>query len=279
MNEAKHICIQEPDSSNKMMEAALSVIKNVHDPSYVEKVSTFCQRGERQLSAWDEDTYINKYSFNQSLLVQAAWNTGVDHVVKNHGMSFSLSRPPGHHASYRDSMGFCLFNFAVGAAHYAIEHHGLDRIGIIDFDVHYGNGIADLVKSNPKIRYTSIHEAGIFPTGRGGVEEKGDFNNILNNPVKYGTKFNNYEPFLTEKSIPFIKELDPSLVIVCAGYDALSSDELSNVLLQPDDYRKISEHLKNAFGDSILFGLEGGYSLQDLPAAIQSTLQPFITIK
>jgi len=214
MNQANHINLQEPDFSNEMKDTSLSVIKNVHDPSYVKKVSALCLRGERKLSAWDEDTYINKYSFNQSLFAQAAWLTGVDHVMKNRGMAFSLSRPPGHHASYRDSMGFCLFNFAVGAALYAIEHHGLDRIGIIDFDVHYGNGIADLVKSNPKIRYTSMHEAGIFPIGRGGVEEKGDFDNILNVPIKYGTKFNTYEPLFTEKCIPFIKEFYPSLVIV-----------------------------------------------------------------
>eukprot|EP01035_Chromulina_nebulosa_P028590 gene28590-37775_t len=248
---------------------ALAIIKKVHCPKYVERVRNLVNRGAPRLSATDEDTYINSYSFNQSLLAQLAWLNGVDHVIETKGMAFSASRPPGHHASFDQSMGFCIFNFAVGAAIYAIERYNINRIGIIDFDVHYGNGVADLIKSSTKIRYTSIHELGIFPIGRGGTQETGDNGNILNIPLKYGAKFDVYEKLLREKAIPFIKEFNPELVIICAGYDALSSDELSNILLKPDDYQSISEILKESFGSSILFGLEGGYNLRDLPLAMK----------
>ena len=204
----------KPEENN----LALDIVKKVHCHKYVERVRILSSRGAQKLSLSDEDTYINRFSFNQSIISQLAWLKGVDHVLNSRSMAFSVSRPPGHHATFDSSMGFCIFNFAVGAAHYAIEHYNLSRVGILDFDVHYGNGVADLVKSNNKIRYTSLHELNIFPLGRGGEEETGDFGNILNIPVKYGAKFDLYEKLLREKAIPFIKEFNPELVIIWFVY-------------------------------------------------------------
>lgn len=211
---ADQIKFAEISLNSQARNLALTVIEKTHSNQYVDLVRKNCEMGLNRISPWDEDTYINKFTFNQTILAQYAWIKGVDHVMERKTMSFSLTRPPGHHASYEESHGFCVFNFAVGAALYAIEHHHVERVGILDFDVHYGNGIADLVKSNPKIRYSSIHELGIFPMGRGGTEETGDFNNILNCPVKYGSKFAAYELLLREKAIPFIKSFDPQLVII-----------------------------------------------------------------
>ena len=204
------IDLRKIDSESNMHDA-LATINKVHCPKYVERVRSLSNRGAHRLSATDEDTYINSYSFNQTLLAQLAWMHGVDHVIQTKGMAFSASRPPGHHATFDESMGFCIFNFAVGAAMYAIERYNINRIGIIDFDVHYGNGVADLIKSSTKIRYTSIHELGIFPLGRGSTQETG---NILNIPLKYGAKFDVYEKLLREKAIPFIEDFQPELVII-----------------------------------------------------------------
>ena len=114
---------------------ALSVIKSIHDINYVNMVKEYCERGQSTLSEWDTDTYICKDTFNQCILAQSAWLDGVDYVMKTSNMAFALSRPPGHHAMKSYSMGFCVFNYAVGAAYYAIEHFNISRVGIFDFDV------------------------------------------------------------------------------------------------------------------------------------------------
>ena len=142
-------------------------------------------------------------------------------MVKNKTMSFAVVRPPGHHAVKGRSMGFCIFNFAAGAATYAIQTLGLERVSILDFDVHYGNGVADLIAPNPKIRYSSLHQDRIFPNS-GNEDVHGQHNNIKNVPLPGGTTYASFKPLLTSSVLPYLKEFDPQLVIVCAGYVFLS---------------------------------------------------------
>ena len=258
------------------LQLALDVINSVHDHEYVKEVKMRCEKGARVLDPWDTDTYINKFSFEQCLHAQSAWLDGVDEVLKNKTMAFAVVRPPGHHAVKGRSMGFCIFNFAVGAATYAIQTLGLERIVILDFDVHYGNGVADLIASNPKIRYSSLHQERIFPNS-GHVDVHGQFNNIKNVPLPSGTTYATFKPLLTASVIPYLKEFDPQLVIVCAGYDALSSDDMATINLEVNDYRDMAIAIKEAFGSAVLFGLEGGYNLQELPLAVKETILPFTT--
>lgn len=254
---------------------ALSIISDVHDEVYIKKVKYLSRKGAPMIDPWDEDTYINRESFHQSVLAQSAWIDACNEVVKSKNSAFSIVRPPGHHASFNKSMGFCLFNFAVGAATHAIKNLGVKKVAIFDFDVHYGNGVADLVANNPNIRYSSIHQYGIFPYGRGSPAETGNFQNIRNIPLSGGEKWHQYEPLLVNNAIPFLKEFEPELLIVCSGYDALASEELASVALEPQDFGKISKHLKAAFGNAILFGLEGGYNIDDLPKALKESILPF----
>jgi acetoin utilization deacetylase AcuC-like enzyme len=254
--------------------AALDVINSVHDHAYVKEVKMRCDKGARVLSPWDADTYINKFSFEQCLHAQSAWLQGVDEVVTNKTMAFAVVRPPGHHAIKDRSMGFCIFNFAVGAATYAIEKYGLSRVSILDFDVHYGNGVADLVASNPKIRYSSLHQDKIFPNN-GHADVRGQHNNILNVPLPGGTAYAAFQPPLVDKVLPFLAEWQPELLIVCAGYDALASDEMANFQLQVKDYGDMAAIIQKRFGSAVLFGLEGGYNLNDLPLAVKQTILPF----
>lgn len=143
------ISIREPVDPNF---DSLRVIKMVHDHDYVAEVEDMCNKGAPFISPWDTDTYINRDSFETVVTAQAAWINAVDDAMTNKRMNFALTRPPGHHASKTQSMGFCIFNFAAGAAFYAIEKYNLERVGILDFDVHFGNGVADLISPNPKIR-------------------------------------------------------------------------------------------------------------------------------
>jgi acetoin utilization deacetylase AcuC-like enzyme len=231
---------------------------------------------------------INQHSFNQSVLAQSAWLDAIDFILdqdQENGndtkksppkVSFCLTRPPGHHAEFDQSMGFCLFNFAAGAARYAHEK-GVNNVAILDYDVHFGNGIASLVDKNT--RYASLHQGKIFPYGRGGIEETGKYGNVLCSPLEQGCKWPEYEPALRNRAIPFLKEFNPELLIVSAGFDALSSDELAGLNLLPIDYQRISEIIKEEFADvkGILFGLEGGYNVKDLPIAIEHALLPFLS--
>lgn len=255
---------------------ALDVIMGVHDHDYVKEVKMRCENGAKALSPWDSDTYINKFSFEQSIHAQSAWLDGVDEVIKNQTMAFAAVRPPGHHAVKSSSMGFCIFNFAVGAATYAIDTFGLSRVSILDFDVHYGNGVADLIASNPKIRYSSLHQDKIFPNS-GHADVRGMHQNILNYPLPAQTTFDTYGPLFTNKVLPFLAEWKPELVIVCAGYDALASDDMASFQLQVADYRTMAEAIKSTFGSAVLFGLEGGYNLHDLPLAMRETILPFVS--
>ena len=128
------------------------VVRSVHSDEYVDEIRLLCSKGARRPSPWDLDTYLSPATFEICLLAQSAWMDAVDAVMEGRQAAFALSRPPGHHAEKKQSMGFCIFNFAAGAAKYAQEKYGLQRVGLLDFDVHYGNGIADILCKDPSIR-------------------------------------------------------------------------------------------------------------------------------
>eukprot|EP01041_Mallomonas_annulata_P008443 gene8443-17409_t len=270
LEECKRITRRLPSAElqDNDREIALSIIKKVHDEEYVKEVETLCAKGVRILSPWDADTYISSDTYNTCIISQSAWIDGVNEVA------FALTRPPGHHAIKGSSMGFCIFNFAMGAAIYALNELKLKRIGILDFDVHYGNGVADLMADNPNIRYTSLHQLGIFPNS-GEESYIGIHNNTRNIALPYECTWKEYEPLLRTRAIPFLTEFNPDLVIVCAGYDALASDVMAQINLLPNDYFEMSKLIKENFG-AVLFGLEGGYDVEALPLAIEATIRPYL---
>ena len=123
------------ESDDQRIQLALNFIRKIHDKEYVLDVETKCKENAPFLSPWDTDTYISRKTFDQCVLAQSAWIDGVDIVLEQKNMVFALTRPPGHHATKYSSMGFCIFNFAVGAATYAIENKNVSRVCILDFDV------------------------------------------------------------------------------------------------------------------------------------------------
>ena len=268
------------ETSEDRKKEALGIIHQVHDEDYVAEVEMLCKRGARVLSPWDSDTYISKNSFDVCVLAQTAWMDCIDDILKakeEARTAFAITRPPGHHAVKSSSQGFCIFNFAVGAATYALKKGVVNKIGIIDFDVHFGNGVADLVAGNENIRYTSLHQYGIFPTtpneGKGGEVE----GNIFNIELPLGTNGESYFPLFKEKAIPYIKQFNPDMLIVCAGYDALSKDPLADMNLEPRDFGELAKIIKETFGDiPTLYGLEGGYDLETLPLALKETINVYL---
>lgn len=196
----------------------LEVIRRGHHPAYVNHIHKLSTKGAPFISPWDQDTYLSPDTFDQCVLAQSAWIDCVNAVVNDRRTAFALTRPPGHHAGTKNGMGFCLFNFAVGAALYATNYLQLERVAILDFDVHFGNGIAEMIAHRSNIRYCSLHEDSLFPLGQGRASERGGHGNILNIPLRSGTKWEAYREQLVTRALPYLQEFKPDLLIVSAGY-------------------------------------------------------------
>lgn len=247
----------------------VSLLEQVHDPHYIQTVETMARKGGGRI---DPDTPVSSESYGVALLAVSAWLDGVDRVQASGNPVFVLARPPGHHAMQERGMGFCIFSNAAIAAHYGLQQSDIERVAILDWDVHHGNGTQAIVESNPDIAYCSIHQAPFYP-GTGAAEEQGEFQNVLNLPIPAGSSRADYETRFQEQIIPFLTQFDPDLLIVSAGYDANRDDPLAAIALQPEDYGYFSDQCLQ-LTRRILFGLEGGYDLPSLARSVQATLEP-----
>ena len=248
-------------------------IEKVHTKTYIDKVKTIAKNGGGYL---DGDTPISPRSYDVALLAVSAWLDGINSVIKDQQAAFILARPPGHHAMSSTGMGFCLFSNAAIAAFYALQQPNINRVAIIDWDVHHGNGTQFIVDSNPHIAYCSLHQYPAYP-GTGKSTETGDHNNVLNIPVYHGSDISIYQPLWEKKIIPFFTNFKPDLLIVSAGYDALADDPLAGVELQPEDFGLFTKYCLQ-ITPNIMFGLEGGYDLSGLAKSVITTIQSCLTL-
>ena len=292
--------IVEPNNTPGHLDRALAAIKGVHDHAYVDAVKIRSQRGAPYLQPYDLDTYLSTTSYDCSLLAQCAWLDCLDYLVENnnHNFAYAITRPPGHHAEHKSGEGFCIFNFAAATAVYAVSNKLVKNVSILDFDVHYGNGVSDIVQNHTSIRYASLHQMDIYPVPPkpDGILSSSPNRNVLTVNLEPYFKITNYMEKLNEVVMPFLTgahshcsidqslthslittdpEHKPDLLIVCAGYDGLASDELASGGLQCQDYKTISEAIKRHFKGPVLFGLEGGYNLRDMPIAVAASIEPF----
>jgi acetoin utilization deacetylase AcuC-like enzyme len=246
----------------------LDWIGRVHDSRYIEHVRSLSLEGGGHL---DADTPLSRQSFEVACLAANAWLDGVDHVLSNQCPAFILARPPGHHALRDRGMGFCIFSNAAIAAFYALTQPGIERVAILDWDVHHGNGTQAIVQECAQIAYCSLHQSPCYP-GTGLAKETGSFQNVLNIPMQSGSTIVEYEERFEEQVIPFLKTFAPDLLIVSAGYDANHDDPLAGMSLRPADYGRFTTYCLS-ITPRVLLGLEGGYDLESLAASVEATLK------
>ncbi|MCF6444527.1 histone deacetylase family protein [Nereida sp. MMG025] len=249
--------------------AAEDDLLRAHPKAHLEAIRAAApQSGWRSL---DADTHMSVGSLSAAMRAAGANVKAVDMVlgaeVQN---AFAAVRPPGHHAERETPMGFCLFgSVAIGAKH-ALDHHGLDRVAIVDFDVHHGNGTQDLVEDDPRILFCSSHQMPLYP-GTGHAHETGAHNNVLNVPLPGGAGSRAFREAITTQVVPMIERFKPELLLISAGFDAHMNDPLAGMMLREDDFEWVTHQLcdlADRFCDGrVVSSLEGGYDLDALAAS------------
>lgn len=251
--------------------SVLAEIEQVHSSRYIDIVRQIANRGGGYL---DADTPVSPRSYEVALLAVSAWLDGVDAVLQTGEPAFVLARPPGHHAVSDRGMGFCLFSNAAIAAFYALKQPNVNRVAILDWDVHHGNGTQAIVETQANIAYCSLHESPQYP-GTGAASEQGFHKNVLNVPMRSGSTIALYKSAFEQQIIPFLSNFQPDLLIISAGYDATEDDPLAGISLQPQDYGIFTTDCLQ-ITHRILFGLEGGYDLNALAQSVVATISACI---
>jgi len=246
----------------------------IHDDEYLRNVRQFCANGGGN---WDADTVAVEATWDAAMAsaALAAWAArealdGADGAQT----PFSLGRPPGHHAVEDDAMGFCFINNAAVAAEYALHREDVDRVAILDFDVHHGNGTQDIFYDRSDVYYASFHEEGLYP-GTGDVGETGvdaGRGRTLNVPFPSGSGDADFLTVYDEVVAPEFEAFDPELVIVSAGFDAHENDPISRMLVSTTGYGVLADRLRTLTDDidaGLAFVLEGGYGLETLSSGVR----------
>ena len=251
--------------------AKLEYVRAVHFQQHVDRVRRVCERGGGLLD--EGDTYAVPRSFGIAMLASGGVVSAIDAVIgKKVNSAFCVVRPPGHHAERDKAMGFCLFNNVAIGAGYAQQGHGLDRVAILDWDVHHGNGTQHIFEQDPSVFYISLHQYPFYP-GTGARDERGIGEGegfTLNVPLPVGTGEARYLQAFTEELIPTLENFKPDLLIISAGFDAHKDDPLGGMKLTEDSFAKMTMLVKDIA--PVVSVLEGGYNLDALARSTESHL-------
>lgn len=250
--------------------ATVDQIALAHDPKYVATIlASIPIEGYRYL---DSDTVISPGSGDAAICAVGAVTAAVDAVVGEDLVdnAFCAVRPPGHHAEYGRSMGFCIFNNVAVGAQYARVQRGLTRAAVIDFDVHHGNGTQHLFEDDQELFYASTHQAPFYP-GTGGRDEVG-VGNIFNIPLLAGAGSIEFRKAFEIVVLPALQKFDPDIIFISAGFDAHADDPLAQLRLEVEDYawvtRQILAVAKVCCQGRVISTLEGGYDLEALRKSV-----------
>lgn len=250
-------------------------IERCHDQQMIELLARACESAPASL---DPDTFVSRESERVARLAAGGACRAVDAILnKEADNAFVACRPPGHHATPGQAMGFCLFNNAAIAARYAQQRSAqINQVLIVDFDVHHGNGTQDIFYDDPTVFYYSLHQFPWYP-GTGSANERGRDEGegfTLNVPVPARTAADEYLRLFEQGLETVMKKFRPDLVIVSAGFDAHIADPLGHLLLTDEDYaqitRRLNELARSAGSGRLVSCLEGGYNLQTLGTTIQT---------
>jgi acetoin utilization deacetylase AcuC-like enzyme len=250
--------------------ADLAAIARVHPRDYIEAIhAAEPAHGRKRL---DADTSMSPGTTEAALRAAGGAVFAVDEVMSGKVMNaFVAVRPPGHHAEIATPMGFCFFNNAAIAARHAKAKHGAERVAIVDFDVHHGNGTQAIFWDDPTVMYASTHQMPHYP-GTGALGERGEHGQIVNAPLRAGDGGEAFREAMEVAILPRIEAFSPDLVIVSAGFDAHRRDPLGDINLIEADYawvtRKVMQIARKKAHERVVSLLEGGYDLEGLARSV-----------
>ena len=255
-------------------------LSQIHSASYVGRVAQFAKEG----GGWIEsDTFLSPKSYEVACRAAGTSLAAVDAVMTGRDkQALCLVRPPGHHALVHDAMGFCLFNNIALAADHAIQRHGLERVLIIDWDVHHGNGTQDIFYERDDVWFLSVHRSPFYP-GTGKKEETGTGAGLgtkFNLPVAFGTSRKEYLAKFESLLNDAAKKCRPQLVLISAGFDAHAQDPIGSLGLETEDFETLTKLVMGVATSycqgRIVSCLEGGYHVQRLAESVACHLQTLL---
>ncbi len=252
-----------------------AAILRIHPAHYVEVIEAAAPaRGRVHL---DPDTVMSTQSFDAIAHCVGVATAAVDEVMRGGANNaFVALRPPGHHAGIASPMGFCFFNNAAIAARHAQAAHGAERVAILDFDVHHGNGTQEIFWSDPSVLYASTHQMPLFP-GTGARDERGEHDNIINAPLSAGDDGVVFREAMETRLLPRINSFCPDLIVISAGFDAHRLDPLGGLNLVEADFAwataRLMEIAERRAKGRIVSVLEGGYHLEGLARSVAAHVE------
>ncbi len=249
-------------------QASIETVEACHPRAYIEMLQRLSPHDDEGLVQIDGDTTMSSGSFEAALRGAGGATLAVDHVMTGKARNaFSASRPPGHHAEPERAMGFCLFNNVAIAARHAQKAHGAERVAILDFDVHHGNGTQAIFWNDPSVLYASTHQMPLYP-GTGAQSETGEAGTIVNAPLRPGEGGSEFREAMQTVILPRMQEFAPDLILISAGFDAHERDPLGGLNFVEEDYAWATSMLIDLAGRTaggrIVSVLEGGYDLTAL---------------
>ncbi|MEE4637810.1 MAG: histone deacetylase family protein [Wenzhouxiangella sp.] len=244
-------------------------LERMHGVNYLQSLTDLDASGS--LLSLDPDTYIGRGSLRAARLAAGAVCGGVDQVMADPDRAvFAVVRPPGHHAESARAMGFCLLNSIAVAAGRAADVHGLKRIGVVDFDVHHGNGTEAILQDDPRFLFLSSHQAPLYP-GTGDPAQT-TASNVINATLTANSGSDEFRALWTEHLLPALERFKPQLILVSAGFDGHWRDPLAQLQLKDQDYYWIGEQLmriaKSYANGRLVASLEGGYDLAAITESV-----------
>lgn len=249
-------------------QATIEQILRAHSQSHTDFIRRNIPSADQGQTHLDPDTAVSAGSWEAALRAAGAAVAAVDAVARGECRNaFCAVRPPGHHAERRAAMGFCLFNNIAIAALHAQAEHGLQRVAVVDVDVHHGNGTQDIFYANPNLFYASTHQSEAYP-GTGFPHETGCADNIMNLPLPPGAGSEPWRQAITQDLLPRLKAFAPDLILMSTGFDAHLADPLAHMRLTTQDFHWVTERVcevaREHCGDRVVSVLEGGYDLHAL---------------